>query len=273
MKVNSKLFLVLPFITVVLGILYLKMKEPDNATPQKASVQSEKINQSKTNLSVSIPSGGVATESVATGIPYPPARTAAQDVKNLLSTNDPSNSFAALKILDRCVNLKRISREIKRINADAEAVKLDLYCQSLVQADYNIRVRLAEQAVVNKTPDASIAYFAIGPNGEPNDLYTRPSDPGIIEWRANAIRYLREAAESGEINAVAQLGIVYSGTTGEQRDLGKLLGYEYALDAMQKRDGVYKERRSRIEMIGFLEKQASDQQREEAQSILKKIAK
>ena len=151
----------------------------------------------------------------------------------------------AFAIIEKCVQTSKAKSVINALpmNPDNNLLRArfaienqndEQYCSSVLQRDIAGRTALLEQAVLAKIPGAAEAYFAAGPNGQPDDLSTRPDDPTVLAWKANAIKYLTRNAEGGDMSAMERLVSIYSGDFGDEQNLCLSLGYQLALSEIQK---------------------------------------
>ena len=168
-------------------------------------------------------------------------RSAASDIDKLLKDGSPEGAFKALKIIERCVQLFNVKKSIASLPISgemddlrkrnlAETEENNAYCESVSQRQMMDRTLLIEKAVVARIPGAAALYYAAGPNGQPDDLALRPDDQGVLAWKAKAIEYLKIEADSGGIDAIAQLASIYSGQMEKNdQNISLSLGYELAL--------------------------------------------
>jgi hypothetical protein len=76
-------------------------------------------------------------------------------------------------------------------------------------------------------PGAAVSFAREGPFGDRSALKTRPNDPLVQEWRAQAVAQMISAAESGSELSVIQYVAVESSIGTELFDKNPRLAYRY----------------------------------------------
>lgn len=123
----------------------------------------------------------------------PPAADApslAEQVERLAAARDPWQAFAAYRLLAEC--------------AAPQAPRA--FCGAMTERQRQSRLDYLEIAAQGGVPGAALAFAREGPFGDPSALETRPSDPLVREWKAQAAALLVRAAEAGgDIDAIFYL--------------------------------------------------------------------
>ena len=90
------------------------------------------------------------------------------------------------------------------------------------------RIEYLTQAAKGKMPDAEVAFFMEGPNGQLHDFSQPDDNPDIASWKKTAVGFLTDAAEQGNSLAMSMLSKAYQDGEVVSRDLQQSLTYAVA---------------------------------------------
>lgn len=110
-------------------------------------------------------------------------------------------------------------------------------CGDIGAQQYSTAVAKLEQAAAGRVPGAAIEFLAAGPFGDPDALSTRPDDPLVQAWRAKAVDYLIEAAESGDVDSLSTLSVLNANGHAAEPDRRAALMYQVAYEQARRMAG------------------------------------
>lgn len=182
----------------------------------------------------------------AAGVPAD--STFAAQVERLLASGDPAQAFAAYRLISDCAEFndrhdrlvfdpreaaraphdtimagyRRMTDEEKRHDA--------VFCAGLTERQRQSRIDALALAAKAGVPGAAVAFATAGPFGDPSALESRPGDPLVQAWRAQATAQLQQAADSGDAGALFYLApALQSGSAVIDRNPQLAYRYETAL--------------------------------------------
>ncbi|MEM8513988.1 hypothetical protein RCH14_003324 [Massilia sp. MP_M2] len=162
------------------------------------------------------PMQGVSAASVPASVLAAAAnQSLSAHVANLLASHDPHDAYAAYMLVSRCAAFNRQhDLEVedstpgagRGLNAD-ERRTMTRMCGAMTERERLARLDYLATAVKAGVPGAAWMYAAEGPFGDPSALTTRPDDPLVREWKAQAASQLDAAAETGDTTALMLWGM------------------------------------------------------------------
>jgi len=191
---------------------------------------------------------------VPSRLPDPDHRLALQArIAQLAASSDPADAFKAYQLVQSCIEFEAerdappadaASKTIfglrnRSAQEKADAAALCAGMTERIKADRIGYLAIAAKAGV---PAADFEFMRAGPFGDPSALQTRPDDPLVQAWKAQAIAQLRRGADQGEFNSIMLLYAGYQSCSGlVDKDPALALGYAVALgqifDAMSHKSG------------------------------------
>jgi hypothetical protein len=141
------------------------------------------------------------------------APSLAEQVQGLAAARDPVKAFEAYRLLFECA---AFNGEHDRLIFDPEAVRhpepgrvpglrgmneaekqaAARLCSGMTERQRQSRLDYLAVAARAGVPGAALAFAREGPFGDPSALRTRPDDPLVREWKAQAAALLARAAET-----------------------------------------------------------------------------
>ncbi|QJE02262.1 hypothetical protein HH212_21410 [Massilia forsythiae] len=157
-------------------------------------------------------------------------------VERLLARNDPQQAYAAYLLVSGCAmfNARRdIAIHDDKLHAPRamnarERQSFAAMCGEMTERQRLARLDHLALAVKGGVPGAAVAFASEGPFGDPSALKTRPDDPLVREWKAQASALLDQATQTGDQAALAAWGI-QNMFGSELREPDPVLGYGYWL--------------------------------------------
>ena len=157
-------------------------------------------------------------------------------VDRLLANHDPESAYAAYFLVSACTTFNA-NRELKLYDNKLHAQRdmtadeqrhMTRLCGEMTERERQSRLDYLAIAVKAGVPGAAWAFASEGPFGDPSALKTRPDDPLVKEWKAQAVTQLTEAAEAGDLATLMIWGMQnLSGS--DLTDKHPELGYGYLL--------------------------------------------
>jgi hypothetical protein len=146
-------------------------------------------------------------------------------LSELRKTLNPHDAFSAYQIVSSCRNLQ--NRELMLVNLPASAEQARQYaefhkseaqslaeCKDLSGSDAMGWQQDLLRAVTAKVPGAVMAFVFEGPFGDQNALVDRSDDPLVVQWKAQALKYLVGSANDGDIHSLRALANAYDFDNG-----------------------------------------------------------
>lgn len=166
-------------------------------------------------------------------------------VERLLATHDPRDAFAAYELVADCAafNIEHDApvfdeEELKHWKGDTlpgyrgmtalEKERQTRVCGDMTERERESRLAYLAIAAAADVPGAAVAFAREGPFGDPSALQTRPGDPLVQDWKAQAARQLSRAAETdADMQALAYLAAEHFNGSG-LTERSPLLAYRYS---------------------------------------------
>jgi hypothetical protein len=167
-----------------------------------------------------MPLRALATVPAQPGRPVVPSAEAdapslAEQVERLVAAHDPGKAFEAWRLLSECAAFNSGHERLivdpaanrhpepgqipgLRGMTDAEKRAASRLCDGMTERQRQSRLDYLAIAARAGVPGAALAFAREGPFGDPGALKTRPSDPLVREWKAQAAGLLARAAEQGD---------------------------------------------------------------------------
>ncbi|MQA17979.1 hypothetical protein [Rugamonas rivuli] len=152
-----------------------------------------------------------------------PRYTLAQQVDQLASTGRPSDAYDAYWLVQNCINFQ-LTGDLAVADGDfmrpanvAEKSAEKLLCADMTERMKTARLELLTLAAKAGIDGADLAFLQTGPFGDPSALESRPDDPLVRAWKAEALGYLEVKAQQGDIPSI----ITLLGEYNEDSDLLK----------------------------------------------------
>ena len=140
-----------------------------------------------------------------------PRYTLAQQVDRLSATGRPADAFDAYWLVQTCIDFQRTG-DLAVADGDfmRPANGVEKSAEKLLCADMTERMRttrldhlaLAARAGIDS---ADLAFLQTGPFGDRSALESRPDDPLVLAWKAQALSYLEAQAQQGRIPSMITL--------------------------------------------------------------------
>lgn len=185
--------------------------------------------------------------------PRPSARLPAPDpaepplsaqVERLLATHGPADAFKAYRLIADCAAFNAQHDRVVfdpdlaepwqgdtlpgfRLMSEAEKRHDATFCARLTERERQSRLDYLAFAARAGVPDAAIRFVQEGPFGDPSALATRPGDPLVKAWKADARAQLARAADDADIGTLGYL-VARLGDGDEVLDKDPALAYRYA---------------------------------------------
>lgn len=158
-------------------------------------------------------------------------------VAGLLSEGNGAGLLAAHQIVAQCLTIERLRREGFR-NPQVDKIHDERLkeCSELAYSYRRDYLSWLKRAIDQKVPGAAILFLSAGPNGNPDDLQFRASDPIVVEWKKTAIDYLIQAARNGEAPAALTLAQIYSTDAYGTPDAALDIGYMMAMQELRRKN-------------------------------------
>lgn len=157
-------------------------------------------------------------------------------VERLIAINDPGSAYAAYFLISACTmfnshhDLKLYDEKLhvpRAMTADEQQHMVKL-CGQMTERERQARLDYLTIAVKAGLPGAAWTFASEGPFGDPSALKTRPDDPLVVAWKAQAVSQLNEAASAGDLATLIVWGMQnLSGS--DLTDKHPELGYSYLL--------------------------------------------
>lgn len=157
-------------------------------------------------------------------------------VARLMAINDPASAYAAYSLISGCIafnnhhDLKRYDdklHDLRPINAEEQQHMVNV-CSEMTERERQARLDYLTIAVKAGLPGTAMTFAQEGPFGDYSALKTRPDDPLVVTWKAQAVSQLNEAARAGDVDILMAWGhqTLYG---SELTEKDQELGYSYLL--------------------------------------------
>ncbi|WP_332851615.1 hypothetical protein [Duganella sp. S19_KUP01_CR8] len=145
-------------------------------------------------------------------LPKPdPRYTLAQQVDQLVATARPSDAYDAYWLVQNCIDFQRTGDlavadgDFMRPANQAEKFAEKLLCAEMTERMKTARLEHLTLAAKAGIDGADLTFLQTGPFGDPSALESRPDDPLVRAWKAEALGYLEVKAQQGDIPSIITL--------------------------------------------------------------------
>lgn len=150
---------------------------------------------------------------------------------SLARTGDSAAAYKVFQAADVCATLDEAAPDFliaaEREQYLRERAALEKLCAGVTPAQVQERMRFLTQAARAGVVDAQIDFYMEGPDGRQGDLAGQADDPATVQWKEEALFYLKFASTKGEPFALALLSLVYD--VGEVAPKDPRLSLAYAV--------------------------------------------
>ena len=116
-----------------------------------------------------------------------------------------------------------------------ERARLQQLCANVTPAQIQERMQFLAQAAHAGNAQAQIDFYMEGPNGKPADASQDSADPQLLQWKADAVAYLKDAAAQCDHFALSLLSNAYA--SGDVEAVDPKLAMAYNVAAISARKG------------------------------------
>ncbi|MBV6319600.1 hypothetical protein [Duganella violaceipulchra] len=140
-----------------------------------------------------------------------PRYTLAQQVDRLAATGRPADALDAYWLVQTCIDFQRTGDlavadgDFMRPANAAEKAAEKLLCADMTERMRTTRLDHLALAARAGIDSADLAFLQTGPFGDRSALESRPDDPLVLAWKAQALSYLEAQAQQGRIPSMITL--------------------------------------------------------------------
>jgi hypothetical protein len=181
------------------------------------------------------PSAESSQEHARTDIP----RSLSAEVTRGLKSGSPIETYRAYSVVAECALARDVARAEQLVrHAERQAGALEAAqtralssCGDLSEADTSPQrqIALLEPAAAAGVPGAAVRLANLGPFGDFNNLYTRPNDPLVLEWRSRMTELLVLAATKRDSEAMLSLSKQFAEGDGVAGEIDHAAAIKYAV--------------------------------------------
>ncbi|GJJ04200.1 hypothetical protein RugamoR64_47380 [Duganella rhizosphaerae] len=142
---------------------------------------------------------------------HDPRYTLAQQVDRLAATGRPADAYDAYWLVQNCIDFQRTGDlavadgDFMRPANVAEKSAEKLLCADMTERMKTARLEYLTLAAKAGIDGADLTFLQTGPFGDPSALESRPDDPLVRAWKAEALGYLEAQAQQGDIPSIITL--------------------------------------------------------------------
>jgi len=165
-------------------------------------------------------------------------------------TGDLKAAYEAYQAASGCAAaedpLPEFFSEAERQAAERERARMRKLCANVTPAQLQERMRFLGQLADGGNRDAQVDFYMEGPGGKPVDLEAHADDPEVLQWKQQAIAYLRQAGAQCDQFALGLLSNAYDAGQIVARDPASSMMYAIASNSARHRPLTEQQLRDRF---------------------------